>query len=730
MKKKRGKDKLTEHHEEKHKEHKIKKKHKHRKLFVLIIVLLIIVLSFFGTKGYLYFNFLIGNDIIVKLDVSQESFELQHGQEGILTIKSSVTTNPFCSATCTSKIEDLSNNKLLLEESFELNPASPYKKELSFNSTELMGYYLYRVDLSCQSISTTLCHTSGKPTTRNILITVKYDLNENEEERLNELDLELVNSYQNLQKVINIKNNVKNNSNLSVIEIETDINQIQGQLKKISELLTVKKINQIDLTNINNQIVILTEKSQTILNQVNQDLISYNNFIDILENSSLKLKSMGEFIVSDPQIDLLIDEFNNISNNNTLTANEVYLLINKTNELYTQLAKENTLSLINKENQLNLLSGLVCGENCFPETNFQNNVNTCEKVDLFLDVYGNYILNETIENETILNNTLKELNLTFDEKNFSFSEIIEPCQFNSIGNITLPEKKEFTLFKKESNFILPDKKALCCLWGECNICQEQPAVPIVFLHGHAIDKDTSFEYSLEGFNKIQNKMEKDGIINAGAITLYTTKESQGLLGKFGTVSIKGSYYFDIFEEPENYYVVQTKSENIDTYAIRLKEVIDTITYKTGSPKIKLVAFSMGGLVARRYLQVFGDDQVEKFVTIGTPHQGIEGEISNLCTLTGEERECQDMDKNSLFMNKLNRGSLPKIPFEIIVGSGCTMDLGDGDGAVLLENAKLNGVKTVVINGKCRGKTEPLHLDLLNIEMYPQVYEEVMKFLKD
>src|SRR3989338_2934790 len=67
------------------------------------------LLFIFGTKSYLYFNFLIGNDIIIKLDVSQENFNLQHGQEGILNFKSSATTNPFCTASCTAKFEDLSS---------------------------------------------------------------------------------------------------------------------------------------------------------------------------------------------------------------------------------------------------------------------------------------------------------------------------------------------------------------------------------------------------------------------------------------------------------------------------------------------------------------------------------------------------------------------------------------------------------------------------------------------
>ncbi len=269
----------------------------------------------------------------------------------------------------------------------------------------------------------------------------------------------------------------------------------------------------------------------------------------------------------------------------------------------------------------------------------------------------------------------------------------------------------------------------CCLKGECQPCCQQECrvapelYPVVFLHGHAVSKDTSYEYSLEGFNQIQKKLEEEGYINAGATTVYTSREVQkGAWKKINApLTIRASYYVDLFQEPENYVVVQAKSESIDIYALRLKELLDTIEHRTGRQKVNLVAFSMGGLVARRYLQVFGAEKVNALVMLGTPNKGIAGDVADYCPLTGERRECRDMNAESLFINKLNRGTLPGIPVYNIIGTGCSMNGKQGDGAVLEENAYLEGAKNIVIVSECPGALEPLHLQLRDIERYPEVY---------
>lgn len=61
--------------------------------------------------------------------------------------------------------------------------------------------------------------------------------------------------------------------------------------------------------------------------------------------------------------------------------------------------------------------------------------------------------------------------------------------------------------------------------------------------------------------------------------------------------------------------------SIDDYIEQLARRIDAVLGETGAEKLILVGHSMGGLVARAYLQRFGGARVAGLVTLGTPHQG-------------------------------------------------------------------------------------------------------------
>ena len=60
---------------------------------------------------------------------------------------------------------------------------------------------------------------------------------------------------------------------------------------------------------------------------------------------------------------------------------------------------------------------------------------------------------------------------------------------------------------------------------------------------------------------------------------------------------------------------------IDDYVDPLARRIAAVLDETGAEKLLLVGHSMGGLVARAYLQRFGSGCVARLVTLGTPHQG-------------------------------------------------------------------------------------------------------------
>ena len=290
---------------------------------------------------------------------------------------------------------------------------------------------------------------------------------------------------------------------------------------------------------------------------------------------------------------------------------------------------------------------------------------------------------------------------------------------------------------------LSENPPICCVFNECKPCcrddsckNDPKTFPIIFLHGHSLAKDNSPEFSLDSFNKLQSKLQDDGYLNSGIVSLYSKNEplQAGIWGLSGKpVTVKASYYYDAFRKEDKYIVVPTKSENIDTYALRLRDLIDIVKQRTNKPKVNIIAHSMGGLVARRYMQIFGDDDIDKLVMIAAPNKGVAGAISDYCGLIGENRECEDMHESSLFINKLNDPLKQPIKVKLyaIIGQGCQMKLGNGDGIVLTENAKLKEARLYFVNGTCgRLFGGTLHTEILNIEQYPETYSIIKGVLSE
>lgn len=258
--------------------------------------------------------------------------------------------------------------------------------------------------------------------------------------------------------------------------------------------------------------------------------------------------------------------------------------------------------------------------------------------------------------------------------------------------------------------------------------------PVLFLHGHSLNKDNSPDFSLDAFNKIQARLQEDGYISAGAITPVSdyseiNKGEWGLSSK--PISVKGSYYLISYYNIGDYPITTQKSENIETYAIRLKELIDLLKFRTGRDKVNIIAHSMGSLVARSYIQIFGDESVDKLILIAAPNKGISGKISSYCPLLGEKKECSDMSESSIFIKKLNDPfKVPKnVNIRNIIGIGCNTGGKEGDGIVKKENAGLEYAQNYYINGTCEDVSKPLHTQILDIEKYPKVYDIISSILK-
>jgi hypothetical protein len=260
---------------------------------------------------------------------------------------------------------------------------------------------------------------------------------------------------------------------------------------------------------------------------------------------------------------------------------------------------------------------------------------------------------------------------------------------------------------------------------------------VVFVHGHSFNSYNSPEYSLGGyFSGIQRALQHDGYLDAGIITPSSTMSdvSMGEWGLSGRpITARVTYYYNFYRSGTDYILIAQKTENIETYAIRLNEMINIVKHNTGKKKVDIVAHSMGGLVVRRYMQLFGEGSVNKVILVGTPDAGISGRTLSLCPIFGASLECNDMASDSIFMRKVNDpAEQPKnTQFTIISGIGCSVDGRPGDGVVAASSVSLPYATNYNVTGSCADLFgTSLHTELLNIEKYPATYQIIAKALKE
>ncbi|MBN1646291.1 alpha/beta fold hydrolase, partial [Candidatus Woesearchaeota archaeon] len=304
---------------------------------------------------------------------------------------------------------------------------------------------------------------------------------------------------------------------------------------------------------------------------------------------------------------------------------------------------------------------------------------------------------------------------------------------------------EIDSMKIDSNntsFVLEDNFDVCCAFGECQECcdseecREEADYPVIFVHGHAFNEQNSPEASLSAFASIQRLLGQDGFVNAGQFDMGGSESDieYGEWGRSGKpVSIRVSYYYIRYYDLGKYILTTQKSENIENYAIRLKEFIDLVKYRTGAKKVNIVAHSMGGLVAREYLALFGEGNVGKLIMVGTPNKGIKGKVASLCGLKGAGIECDEMKEDSIFLKRLNdpQNAPTQTRIYTIRGSGCDMEGEDGDGIVVAENVPLDYATNFVVDGACSDfLNAELHSRMLSPSTYPETYSLIVAMLKE
>jgi pimeloyl-ACP methyl ester carboxylesterase len=222
--------------------------------------------------------------------------------------------------------------------------------------------------------------------------------------------------------------------------------------------------------------------------------------------------------------------------------------------------------------------------------------------------------------------------------------------------------------------------------------------PVIFIHGIIGDITTWQDFGeILGQNKEQNQLTFGGCItfnkDAGAADVIFTPD----ICKSTTYPLSsGDFYLMQFSDNQNL--------TFHDQAKELEAIINTVSAANGQAKVILVAYSMGGLAARSYLQFISPtaDKVLKLITVGTPHQG--ADITHLCESTPictafeihlGSRAVAELDPTTSSalkdLNDLIRHPLPtRVSYTSIIGIG-TFVIGDGDGIVSASSQNLGKV---------------------------------------
>jgi triacylglycerol esterase/lipase EstA (alpha/beta hydrolase family) len=106
-----------------------------------------------------------------------------------------------------------------------------------------------------------------------------------------------------------------------------------------------------------------------------------------------------------------------------------------------------------------------------------------------------------------------------------------------------------------------------------------------------------------------------------------------------------------------YSINLSSKKTIEQSAERLAEDVEKILHQTGAHRVDVIAHSMGGLVARYYVQFLeGYKKVERCVTLACPNQGTE---LYLFAVTPCGRQ---LNPRGQFITKINQDNLDKLRY--------------------------------------------------------------------
>jgi hypothetical protein len=633
-------------------------------LWVLVIFAIFLIIVLFGTKIYLTINLLIGDDSLVRLTASEREVFLVNGESFETEFSTYVSTNPFCRSVCEYEMMDLSEGRIIERDIFYTRISNPNSKSYVLSAPERgAGQKLYRFSTSCLSESSGFCKSSERAINKSFLVALNYGLSE-EQFFLRDKAIERLNEFaEEYERVVNLSL-----ENLYLHGI-------------LSEKILEPEPQEFNLSWVEPQ-----------MDEVFRDFENYDYDFVLAKNINF---SSEELLIENSRLARDVVDYNGF-----------VFSVERVREGLINLSLEQNMS----EEDFKKISALIVDYNKFVS-----------------GLNDSFFLGEKITEAGILSLRLdviiNNLNVS-GENSFVFGGI-------SSSGLELISRNFSSDY--QFNFSIPNEIPICSYMGVFEVCCDEGCAsdnskyPVILLHGHSFNSGVSAENSLGDLRGIQEELFLDGFLDGGDFILTSNPNSEAFKKTNKRVVFSVSYYFDIYQNSEETIILETQSDNLDTYSLRLNEIIDEVKLETGKEKVVIVAHSMGGLVARKYLQIFGDSDVDRLIMIGTPNKGIDGFVLSTCSVLGENKHCEDMNSESLFLNKLNFGKTPKIPVYNIVGIGCDTRGEDGDGVAKNSSVYLSWANNYYVNGSCEG-FDYLHNKMTRPDVSSEAYDLVRGFL--
>jgi len=639
-----------------------------KKIIIISGIIFFIVSTILLITG-IRVSFSIYDRLVINLNPSDSSFTVTNDQNQNITFLTSIKDSIFCSVECKYEFYDRSNNTMVDHGSYLL------KDKGSFNKTyELIPYQkgsgqkIYNFDVECKDIDTFLCATHSLSRKKSSFIILNYELTDYEQKLKDDLKIKFTKGFSNINNAS--KNLQYLNYTLSLgtlisgITLKEDydlnskhIKDILIDVNNIYKLWSDEEYNNLNLLygssflnkseDIYSKSVKSSENINKLISQQNVLTIQYNEIKDYffeLDSSYDRYYEGDKLIDIHDYLDYIKDGFEK-KDYNSINGFEKDIL-NVSYDIY-DLNK----TLINNYNDyLNESKTVYLDEyskKC--DLGYCDNVTdySCETLSSLFEEYKNktYNLPENFTNSSfylVVNGSVSIL-ISNDSKKVYEKYCTPRKELNLIENLSLIVLESNLSFKDIIENELTENLPTCCVYGKCSACcineecKDDPNLyPVLLVHGHSLIRRDDPEPLLDMFSKIQYQMQEDGYINAGTV-LFESNIYDYKYGDWGLsgypVSAKASYYYEYFYSLGKYVYITRNIENVDTYAIRLNDIIKLLKYRTGKSKVNIIAHSMGGLVTRRYMQIFGEDSLNNVILIATPNHGISGDVKKVCRAT-------------------------------------------------------------------------------------------------